>query len=1129
MSRCIYHRIFILPEFNTVQKFNTSPAYYLKELAMKNKNWIYNIAHKLGFKKKPRRKNKTENRKRNALGFESLEAKSMLTAVGFSSELGLLQLTADAGEANVVEVSNPSADSLQILVGNGDEITLQDDADLNADFVLSTTNTVNDTLTIDVGSSIIESFFVNLGDLDDVFTFLGADGAGAVTVNAGGGNDTVDGSAVSQDLLLLGGGGNDTLIGGSGNDTITGGGGTDIIDGGDGIDTNSFQGIGLGVSAVVNADGSGTASYGMVNETFVGIENLTGSENDDTLVATGAVANVLRGEGGDDVLAGGGGTDVIDGGAGIDTNSFQGIGLGVSAVVNADGSGTASYGAVNETFVGIENLTGSENDDTLVATGVAANVLRGEGGNDVLAGGGGTDVIDGGEGIDTNSFQGIGLGVSAVVNADGTGTAVYGAVSETFVGIENLTGSENDDTLVATGVAANVLRGEGGNDVLAGGGGTDVIDGGEGIDTNSFQGIGLGVFAVVNADGSGTAIYGMVDETFSGIENLTGSENDDTLVATGAVANVLRGEGGDDVLAGGGGTDVIDGGEGIDTNSFQGIGLGVTAIVNADGTGTADYGAVNETFVGIENLTGSENDDTLIAIGAAANVLRGEGGNDVLAGGGGTDVIDGGEGIDTNSFIGIGTAVTAVINEDGSGTAVYGPVNEVFTGIENLTGSDNDDTLTGNSQVNVLDGGLGNDNLNGLGGDDLLLGSGGDDVINGGSGNDELLGGTGNDILRGASGNDQLTGEDGNDTLNGGGGNDTLSGNEGNDLIVGGGGTDIIDGGAGIDINSFQGIGLGVDVVLNADGTGTADYGMVNETFAGIENLVGSENDDSLRAVGIANNVIQGAGGNDVISGGGGDDTLVGNDGDDTLRGGSGGDVILGGFGNDISNGGGGNDILLGGEGDDFFVGVGGTDFINGGDGFDTNSFQGIGAGVFAVINDDGSGLAQYGVINETFLGVEQLVGSENDDVLVVSGSRNTSLFGLGGDDVLIGGSGEDTLVGGIGDDTINGLAGNDLLFGEAGNDLLNGGDGDDFARGDGGDDTINGGNGVDTLEGSDGNDLIAGNAALDFLFGGLGDDELLGGSGDDEIRGEEGDDLLIGGLGEDLLIGGPGEDTEIQ
>ena len=98
---------------------------------------------------------------------------------------------------------------------------------------------------------------------------------------------------------------------------------------------------------------------------FAGIENLTGSENDDVLTATGAAANVLRGEGGDDILAGGGGPDVIDGGLGIDTNSFQGIGFGVIATVDADGNGTAEYGPVNEVFAGIENLTGSENDDVL--------------------------------------------------------------------------------------------------------------------------------------------------------------------------------------------------------------------------------------------------------------------------------------------------------------------------------------------------------------------------------------------------------------------------------------------------------------------------------------------------------------------------------------------------------------------------------------------------------------------------------------------------------------------------------------------------------------------------------------------------------------------------------------------
>ena len=137
------------------------------------------------------------------------------------------------------------------------------------------------------------------------------------------------------------------------------------------------------MTATVDADGEGTAVYGMVNETFVGIENLTGSENDDILTATGAADNVLSGEGGNDVLTGGegndilvggGGTDVIDGGLGIDTNSFQGIGLGVTATVDADGAGTAVYGMVNESFVGIENLTGSENDDILTATGAAANV-----------------------------------------------------------------------------------------------------------------------------------------------------------------------------------------------------------------------------------------------------------------------------------------------------------------------------------------------------------------------------------------------------------------------------------------------------------------------------------------------------------------------------------------------------------------------------------------------------------------------------------------------------------------------------------------------------------------------------------------------------------------------------------
>ena len=47
--------------------------------------------------------------------------------------------------------------------------------------------------------------------------------------------------------------------------------------------------------------------------------------------------------------------------------------------------------------------------------------------------------------------------------------------------------------------------------------------------------------------------------------------------------------------------------------------------------------------------------------------------------------------------------------------------------MENITGSDGDDTITGDSDVNTLTG---------LDGDDLLSGQGGDDVLIGGAGSD---------------------------------------------------------------------------------------------------------------------------------------------------------------------------------------------------------------------------------------------------------------------------------------------------------------------------------------------------------------------------------------------------------
>ena len=86
----------------------------------------------------------------------------------------------------------------------------------------------------------------------------------------------------------------------------------------------------------------------MVNETFTGIENLTGTDNNDVLTATGAAANTIFGGAGDDIIAGGGGTDILDGGEGNDTNSFVGIGGDVTASLV---DGTASYGTVSYTHL----------------------------------------------------------------------------------------------------------------------------------------------------------------------------------------------------------------------------------------------------------------------------------------------------------------------------------------------------------------------------------------------------------------------------------------------------------------------------------------------------------------------------------------------------------------------------------------------------------------------------------------------------------------------------------------------------------------------------------------------------------------------------------------------------------
>jgi Ca2+-binding RTX toxin-like protein len=342
-------------------------------------------------------------------------------------------------------------------------------------------------------------------------------------------------------------------------------------------------------------------------------------------------------------------------------------------------------------MTGFENLTGSNSFDD----------LRGDGGANVIDGLNAADLFQGRGGNDTLSDTGIGVSdqdTASYADATGgvTGSLVTNQVSgpgvgtDTLSGILGLDGSNFADTLIGNdadnglGTVLNLLNGSAGDDTLEPRGGTDRLNGGADSDVVSYA----NDAAVTINLAAGTAVTGTTTDELSAIENAVGSPNNDT----------LTGSTGDNVLDGFGGDDHLDGGGGIDTASFASQPLGVDASLV---TNTA-FGQGSDTLANFENLTGSEQHDLLIGDGAA-------------------NAFDGGPEEDTVAFTGLSQGVSASLVTN----SATGQGSDTLTGIENLTGSDQDDTLTGDAGPNVLSGRDGADNLTGgLGADGFFLGDG---------------------------------------------------------------------------------------------------------------------------------------------------------------------------------------------------------------------------------------------------------------------------------------------------------------------------------------------------------------------------------------------------------------------
>ena len=770
--------------------------------------------------------------------------------------------------------------------------------------------------------------------------------AGADTITAAGGNDSLIGGAGAD--TLDGGAGNDTLVGGLNNDSMVGGAGNDyffagaaangdndVISGGADFDIVDFSEVGSGLTITLNA-GNATVNPtgGNNNDILSGIEGIVGTGLADNItgdtvgnyLAGGAGADTLSGGAGDDTLlggndadslVGGAGNDSIDGGAGVDTVDYSASAAGINITI--DGGAGSGGDAQGDTLTAVENVIGTGNADTIFGStgnetidgGAGSDSLGGAAGNDSLVGGAGNDTIDGGADNDT------------------------------------LAGGADDDQL-SGGAGTDSLTGDAGNDILVGGAGADVISGGAGTDTASYVGSGAGVNVTINgAAGVGGDAAG---DTLTGIENLTGSSNGDTLVGDSG-ANSIDGADGSDSISAGDGNDTVLGGAGDDTiTAGPATGGGTTSVpldfnwsALGDGTNitnvTQDTGGVN---VNVALTTPGTNFTSFQADTADpiyVDTVAGETFDPNSAGwlarssNGAATVTDitfagvSGSGMSNNvedvafriSDIDTGTFVDRVIIKawDTNGNPVTITYTETSTGIavsgDTITasgGGSSPDLVFSSvliniagpvSRIQITYDNLGTTTQYIYVSDiqfNAIQTTADADSVDGGIGNDIIGGGWGDDTLLGSLGNDSINGGVGNDSIDGGADNDTVSGDAGNDTVLGGAGNDSVSGGADND---------------------SVDGGADNDTVSG-----DAGNDTVLGGTG--NDVVSGGTGNDSVDGGADNDTVSGDAGNDTVLGGAGNDVVDGGADNDSVNGGTGNDSLIGGTGTDTMSGAAGND-----------------------------------------------------------------------------------------------------------------------------------------------------------------------------------------------------------
>lgn len=392
-------------------------------------------------------------------------------------------------------------------------------------------------------------------------------------INGTGGNDSLVGTAETDTIRGLAG--NDTINGGGSGDFVEGGdgndyliaGASDTLKAGDGIDlleVSHFGSVAALDLSLMNTSNTVTISNGIRVSGFEIINIFTGGFNDH--IRNGDVGGFIMAGGGNDTVIGGAGHDYLRGGVGDD--SLTGGGgvdrIGFFSEASANGCTVdlrlqglrQNTGAGNDFLLGFENVSGTAKADVITgdhnanilwgsgdgtAAADGADLMVGNGGDDLLIVADGAHTVNGGDGVDTLSVWGNGLdttgGVTIDMNLQGASALNTGVGLMVIRNFENLSGSKHGDSFTGDRFA-NGLAGAGGNDTLSGGASADRLYG-DGMIESDWP------YALSGPIGEWEALYG------------------GDFVTPGS--DVLDGGKGDDIIVGGGEADQLSGGGGADT------------------------------------------------------------------------------------------------------------------------------------------------------------------------------------------------------------------------------------------------------------------------------------------------------------------------------------------------------------------------------------------------------------------------------------------------------------------------------------------------------------------------------------------------------------------------------------